>query len=472
MTSGPVVEKVDSRPSWRTQLGAVAGLLVLVGAAVLWGPSLFGADGRNGHGVDPVARFLFAVAVVLLVCHVFGELLRRWGQPAVLGEILGGLLLGPSALGLLWPDAVSWLFRPDVLTHLDRAAQLGLVVFMFLLGCELRTEQLRGPRVLAMVVTGSMGVPLLAGLGFALLAGRWLAGDGANRAAYVLFLGLALAITALPVLARILVDLGMDSTRVGVTALSAAALGDGVAWTVLAVILAATGASGTGDLATTGGLAVALVLFVVLCVRPALAALERRLRRRTASSDEQPGEHSSDQVLLALLMVGAIGFSAVTELIGLHPVIGAFLFGVAAPRSSPAVARISRRMQGFTITILLPLFFAGVGLRTSVGLLGTEVLAWLIFAAVLLLAIVTKFVGAAGGASLAGLPAREALQIGTLMNCRGITELVVATIGLQYGLISPLGFTILVLVAVITTAATGPLMRLFERRSPAGQMPI
>jgi Kef-type K+ transport system membrane component KefB len=170
-------------------------------------------------------------------------------------------------------------------------------------------------------------------------------------------------------------------------------------------------------------------------------------------------------------VVGAIAFSALTQMINLHPVIGAFLFGAAVPRNSGAVDRISHQLQGFTLTILLPLFFAGVGLVTSIGLLGSHPGHWLVFAGILIAAQVTKFVGAGGAARLAGLPGNQAVRLGVLMNCRGVTELVIATIGLQYGVINRLGFTILVLIAVITTAVTGPLMRYLIRRESADPTP-
>ncbi|MGW0809512.1 cation:proton antiporter [Nonomuraea sp. NPDC002799] len=449
MTSLPGAEPTAGRPATtsppgaapragrRAVLGACVGLVVLVGSIALWAP------GRSTP--DPVTKFLLAVAVILLASHACGELMRLVRQPPVLGEILGGLLLGPSALGAVWPEAVTWLFPADVLAALDKAAQLGLVVFMFLLGCELRTDRIRVPRILAATLVGGMGLPFLAGAAIALVAGPMLAGAGGVSPAYHLFFGLALAVTALPVLARILVDLGIERTRVGVLSLSSAAIGDGVAWLALTLILAGVGAGGTGDLWRTAALAVALMLVTYLCVRPALATLAART--------------DSARVLTIVLVVGATGFSALTQMIHLHPLIGAFLFGVAVPRGAPVVERVGEQLQGFTLMILLPLFFAGVGLKTAAGLIGAHPGHWLAALAILVLAQATKVVGAGGGALLAGLPGRQALQVGVLMNCRGVTELVIASIGLQYGLINQLGFTILVLVAIVTTALTGWLMR-------------
>jgi Kef-type K+ transport system membrane component KefB len=427
----------------RAWLGVGAGLLVLISAGAL---VVTGVAGTNSgpQPIDPVTRFLVAAALVLTVCHLFGGLMRRIGQPPVLGEIIGGLLLGPSALGLVWPGATAWLFPPVVITSLNTAAQLGLVVFMFLLGCGLRTDRIESKRMVAASVVGGMGLPFLVGTGIALATGTLLAGGSATRTSHALFFGLAMAITALPVLARILVELDIQHTKVGTLALSSAAIGDGVAWLTLTVILASVGAGGARA-TVTAFLALALVLATWLCLRPALAWLVERVR--------------SEQVLTVVLLAGAIGYAALTQTIHLHPLIGAFLFGVAVPRDCAAVDRIRQQLIGFTLMVLLPLFFAGVGLVTSIGLLGANAWHWLLFLGVVVAAQVTKFVGAGVATRLVGLPGREAVQLGVLMNCRGVTELVVATVGLQYGLVNGLGFTMLVLVAVITTAMTGPIMR-------------
>ncbi|GAB3717138.1 hypothetical protein GCM10027598_27680 [Amycolatopsis oliviviridis] len=402
--------------------------------------------------IEPITRFLLAVGAILLVSHFCGEVLRRLRQPPVLGEIVGGLLLGPSVLGLIWPEGGAWLFAPEVLSSLDKAAQLGLVVFMFLLGCELRTDRIERKSLVGAVVLGGMGLPFAAGIGVAFAASSVLAGAGAPTAGYVLFFALAMAITALPVLARILVDLKLERTGLGALSVTSTAIGDGVAWLTLTLILVGTGVQGGGNPLTTAILAVVLVVFTSLVVRRVLSAMVTRIE--------------SEKVMTVVLLVGALAFAVMTQILGLHALLGAFLFGTAVPRDCPLVERISEQLRGFTLVVLLPLFFALVGLSTSIGLLGTNVSHWLLFAGVLVVAQLTKFIGAGGAARLAGLPGNQAIQLGTLMNCRGVTELVVATIGLKYGLVNQLGFTMLVLVAVVTTAVTGPVMRFLTRREP------
>ncbi|WP_371784956.1 cation:proton antiporter [Streptosporangium subroseum] len=430
-----------------TAPGAAAGRVrwtLLLGLAALAGGLMLGVSaairqGDPGFAVDPVTRFLLAVALILIVSHLLGELMRWIGQPPVLGEIIGGIVIGKSVFGLLWPEAGAWVFQPDVLDSLNKIAQLGLVVFMFLLGCELRTDRIERRSTVAALVTGGTILPLVAGMGIAFLARSQFQGTSTSGT-YVLYFGLAMAITAVPVLARILVDLKLEHTRVGVLALSSAAAADGVAWVLLTLILA----DRSGALAQNVGYAVALVAFMMVCVRPALAALVPRIR--------------AERLLMMVLVTGAIAFAGLTQLMHLHPVVGAFLFGVAVPRDSPIVERISQQLQGFTLMVLLPLFFTGVGLSMSIGLLGSDAGHWLLFLAVLVVALLTKVVGTWAAARGAGLPRHEALQLGALMNCRGVTEIVVASIGLQAGVINELAFTILVLVAVVTTAMTKPIM--------------
>jgi Kef-type K+ transport system membrane component KefB len=449
----------EAATSYRGHRGGRRLLLIIGGALILIGPVVVGSSvlpravGDVAH-IDPLARFLIALALIVLLCHLMGGLLRKLGQPGVVGEILGGIVLGPSVFGALWPDGRAWIFPPGVVAALEMAAQLGLVTFMFMLGCELHVHHARVHRkAVGFVVAGGIGLPFAGGVAVAALAQPVLAGPVPYSVTYLLFFGLAVSITAVPVLAKILVDLRLDGQELGVVALTSAAISDGIAWLALTVILAATGTGGTGQIITTAGLAASLTAFVMFCVRPTLAWVLRYTTRYPAA----------DQLLLPLLLSGAIAFAAATHLIGLHPVIGAFLFGLAVPRGSAVVTRISRQLHGFTVLVLLPLFFAGVGLSTSLGLLKSPG-HWLLFGVVLLVAIVTKFAGATGGARLAGMPSNDALRLGALMNCRGVTELVVATIGLQSQIINTLGFTVLVLVALITTATTGPLMQLFGTR--------
>ncbi|MGW4648923.1 cation:proton antiporter domain-containing protein [Kitasatospora sp. NPDC004289] len=439
-----VISAAVPRSRWRGVVGAVS-VVALGGAA--WA--------RDGVS-DPLARFLVAAAVVVLTAHLLGALFRRFGQPQVVGEVVGGLLLGPSALGLLWPAGQQWLFTASVRQGLGSAADLGLAVFMFLVGCRIRPEELgaRGGALLGLGV-GSLLAPFLGGLGLALLLGDRLAG-GTRPAAEALFLGLALSVTALPVLARILAELRLTDRPHGQLALGAAALGDGVGWGALTVLLALLGGGRAGGAPLTLAALVVLLPAVRYGLRPALAALVDWAEREPESRSGQ---------LLSALLAGLLGLAALTQWLGLHPVVGALLFGAATPGGHPAVRRICRQLEGFTSAVLLPLFFVGVGLRTSAGAVLGDPVGWLLLLAVLAVAVGGKLLGAVLGTAVAGTPRAEGLRLGVLMNCRGVTELVVITIGHQAGLVNDLGATVLVLMAVLTTAATAPAYRLLERRA-------
>lgn len=398
---------------------------------------------------DPVAHFLLAVTVILLLCHVLGAAVQRLGQPPVIGEILGGLLLGPSVLGAASHHGYTWLFDAGVNSALGMAAQLGLVLFVFQIATELSVEPMGGDRrAIGLIVAGGMGVPFAAGMTIAACTGL-MAGSGHGKLAYVPFFGLALSITALPVLARVLLDLKLRETRPGTLSLASAAIGDGLAWGVLTVIL--TLSAGHGRQAWLNGLGMlGLAVVVVFGVRPGVARL-------VARAESGRGE----RFLLPALLVGTIGTAALTEITGLHPAVGAFLFGAIMPRRSPSVQRLTQQLQGFVLSVLLPLFFAGIGLSISLRTLGSSPGGWAVCAVVIVTAGAAKFAGATGGARSAGIPLDDALQIGALMNCRGVTELVVATAGYQSHLINDTGLAVLVLMALATTAVTAPLTRVF-----------
>jgi Kef-type K+ transport system membrane component KefB len=449
----------DARRGW-LKSGRWGNRLVVAGTAVLLAgllavgvPGLLRV-GSHTSGVSPVVRFLLALAVIALVCHLLGELFTRLRQPRVVGEIVGGLVLGPSVLGPLWPAGERWLFAPDMVTPLNLVAQLGLVTFMFLLGRDLVSSRIGArARTIWAVTAGSTVAPFVGGMLIAVFARPLIQGPAAHPAAVVLYFGLAVSITALPVLARILIDLKMDDSAVGRIALGSAAIGDASAWAVLALILAVTGIGGGAGVLTTVGLGVALLVLTQVFVRPLLAAIVRRA--------ERDGRHEA--MVLPILVAGAVAYAGFTQLIGLDAVIGAFLFGTAAPTGSAVVDRTTQQLAGFAVNVLLPVFFAGVGLAVHPQLLAGGAAHWLLAVGVLLVASLTKFGGASGAGRLAGLPRRDALRVGALVNCRGVTELVIAGVGLQYHLINTFGFTILVLVALVTTVMSGPLLRLLGR---------
>ncbi|MGC9670548.1 cation:proton antiporter [Planosporangium sp. 12N6] len=450
---------------WGIALATASLSLVLVVGA---GPSV---TRSLPYGAEPVTRLLAAVAVTVAVCHLCGALATRLRQPAVVGEIVGGLLLGPSALGALWPAAADWLFGGDVARTENMAAQLGLVMFMFLTGRELGASATRLPdRAIGKGVAGSIGLPAVVGVIAGLPLYPVFAGPDSGRVEFAIFFGLTIAVTALPVLARLLADTRATGSAAGRLAITCAAVGDGGGWLVLTALLAVR-ASGSGrQLALSVSLIVTVALLTVLVVRPGLARLVRRLERRSGSErarrpdgGSEPGagpdpERSADLVPM-LLAMGAIGFAAVTQLIGLHAAIGAFGFGAILPRHSAAVDRGVDRLRGFVGAVLLPLFFASAGLHTDLGTLGLDARHWWLLGLLLVVAAAPKILGGTLSARRIGLPAKQALYFGALMNCRGVTEIIIATVGMQNGLINGTGFTMLVLLALLTTATTAPLAR-------------
>ncbi len=396
---------------------------------------------------------LLQLCVILLLARLCGLLLRVLGQPMVIGEMAAGILLGPVVFGALAPQLHAQLFPPASLAALSSLSTLGVVLFMFIVGAELRSPGRggMGAQLKASLWVGlaSMVLPLALGLAIAPLLYPQLAPAGLAFWPFAMFLAVALSITAFPVLARILKDRAMTRSRVGQLALGAAAVVDACAWMVLALVLALGSAGGglADFLRISGGLAV-FVAVVFLVLKPAYAWLLHR---------QAPGAEPSEMVLAALL-IGLFGCAMVAEWLHLHTIFGAFLFGICLPRDDRLLHALEARITPLAVIVLLPVFFALAGLGTSAEAFAGAGLGAM--ALVLAAAMLGKIAGGAAGARMAGYDWRDSLATGSLMNARGLMELIVIKIGLEAGLIGPTLFTMLLVMALLTTAATGPLLNL------------
>ncbi|MDL4775328.1 MULTISPECIES: cation:proton antiporter [Thermomonosporaceae] len=398
------------------------------------------------------------LALILLAAAVFAALAKRVRQPAVMGEIVAGIALGPSVLGLLPGDLTGLLFPPSARPYLQVLAQVGLVLFMFGVGYGFSPSHLSGAGGRVMLVSlSSVALPFALGAGLAVLLNPWFDRSEMrvdDLLAPTLFLGAAMSITAFPVLARIITERGMQRDRLGSMALASAAFQDFLAWCVLAGVVAIVSAGGSWSLARTllGGAAFILVL--LWGVRPGLAWL---------LSPARPWA-GGDPVAATVLGCGLLASAWATHEIGLHAVFGAFLFGAVVPREhveahTPAVPeRIEQ-----TSLLLLPVFFTVTGLSVDFGRLGGR--GAVMVAAVIAVACAGKFAGGAGMARLTGETAGASLTLGVLLNTRGLTELVILNVGLGLGVLDSRLFTAMVIMALVTTLMTGPLLDLIHSRA-------
>ena len=406
----------------------------------------------------PHSLLLLQLVVILATARACGLLLRRFGQPQVIGDMAAGIVLGPIVFGALLPDFHAQLFAKDSLPALSALSTLGLVLFMFIVGAELRAPagvraQLKSAGLVAVL---SVLLPMVLGLAIAPWLYPELAPAGVGYWPFALFFATAMSITAFPVLARILKDRGMTRTPLGQLALGSAAIADVFAWILLALVVALIG-SGDGAPGfariTLGMLALAALVFGVL--RPLYAWLLRR-----GSIDGRP-----TPTMLAALLIGLFACAAATEWLQLHAVFGAFLFGACLPRDDRLLHYLVSRIEMLAVVALLPIFFALSGLNTTndafVGAgLGT-------LALIVAVAVVGKVVGGTAGARLGGHGWRDSLGTGALMNARGLMELIVIKVGLDAGLIGPQLFTMLLVMAIVTTLMTGPMLAWFARHPSA-----
>lgn len=398
--------------------------------------------------MDLLLTLLLQIAVVLAAARVMGWAFRRINQPQVVGEMVAGIALGPSLLGWLAPGASAALFPVESLGYLNALSQVGLVLFMFLVGLELDPRLLRGRGETALVTShASIIAPFLLGALLALYLYPQFSDASVRFPGFALFMGAAMSVTAFPVLARILTERNLLRTKVGAVTIACAAVDDVTAWCLLAVVIAIVRASGTAGVLLTLGGSVVFVLAMLFLVRPALRRLEAFAATR--------GRLTHDVFAVVMLMLLTSAWT--TEWLGIHALFGAFLFGAIMPKDRGLVRELTEKLESLTVVFLLPLFFAYTGLRTQIGLLDEAAL-WLDGLLVLLVAVAGKFGGSAVAARMTGLGWREAGALGILMNTRGLMELVILSIGLDLGVISPAIFVMMVLMAIATTFMTTPVL--------------
>jgi len=403
---------------------------------------------------EALPQLLLQVIVIIAATQLLGSLFKKIGQPSVIGETVAGIILGPSLLGLLFPRVFHFLFPVASLPNLRFLSQIGLILFMFIVGMELDTRLLRKQAFEALVIShASILIPFSLGVGLSLYLYGIYGGEQTDFFSFALFMGIAMSITAFPVLARIIRDRKLTDTRLGILAITCAASDDVTAWCLLALLIALI-RSGSG----MNGL---VIICMVLLYAFIMLVPVRLLLKKIQASYEQGkiGYNSLMAVMFTFLLLSAW----CTEVIGIHALFGAFLAGIVIPKNDTMQKRIIDRISDVSLVMLLPLFFVYTGLRTHAGVLNTGSL-WISFSLILICAVAGKFGGSTLVAKALGQSWRDSLSIGALMNTRGLMELIVLNIGYDMGILSTEIFSMMVLMALITTMMTSPLLDWIGRK--------
>ncbi len=444
--------------------GALMYLVVLWGSQQEGGRALAQPQSALGPWQDflqdlaqnlhhPLTVLLTQITAIIIVARAFGWLFHRIGQPAVMGEIIAGIALGPSLLGLYFPAVFEFLFPVESLGNLKILSQVGLIMFMFVVGMGIDWEVLKRKSFDALIISPvSVAFPFALGMLLALGLYRDFAPAGISFLAFSLFMGIAMSITAFPVLARILQERGIQETRLGVLAITCAAADDVTAWCILAAVIAMVKA---GSFHSALYIIALSLIYVVIMTRVVKPLLQRLAERHGTQS-------GGNKTLLVIAFLTLLFSSWVTEVIGIHALFGAFMAGAIMPGRDGIKRLLADRVEDFSLVLLLPLFFVFTGLRTQINLL-TDVHLWLLAGLIIAVAVIGKFVGSAVAARVVGQSWRDSLAIGALMNTRGLMELVVLNIGYDLRVLPPQIFTLMVIMALATTAMTGPALDAINR---------
>jgi len=401
---------------------------------------------------QPLSILILQILVIILTSRILGWIMSLINQPTVIGEILAGIMLGPSLLGLYFPDATTFIFPVESLGNLQFLSQIGLILFMFIIGMELDIGVLKQRAGAAVFISNSsIVVPFVLGAGLAYFLYESFAPPEAGFLPFALFLGIAMSITAFPVLARIVQERGITRTPMGMTAITCAAINDMTAWGILAVVVAIANATAVSGALLTILLSFLYVAVMLFLVRPLLNKVALKYTVRETISK------AIVAVVLSTMLISAY----ITEVIGIHALFGAFMAGVIIPDNVRFKQIMAEKIEDVSLVLLLPLFFVYTGLRTQIGLLNEPGL-WLTGLLVVAVAVTGKFAGSALAARYTGQSWKDSLSIGALMNTRGLIELIALNIGYDIGVLSPEIFTILVLMALVTTFMTGPALSLIN----------
>jgi Kef-type K+ transport system membrane component KefB len=403
------------------------------------------------------AAFFIAVAIVMLAARLLGQLFARFGQPRVMGEVTAGILLGPTLLGKVLPGVEAVIFPTDITPYIAVAANLGLIFYMFLVGLEIDPAQLKGRLTRAAVISnGSVTFAMLLGISVAVPI-YGLVGPDKPFLGFALFMGVTMSITAFPILARILVERRMIKRPLGATALACAAMDDVTAWFLIALASAVAAGGGGGGVLVKIGLVVVFAIFMFTAVR--------RVLNRASTAYDEAGRVPAGWIVA--IFAGVLVSAFITEAIGIAIIFGAFIMGAVMPRHAGLTEDVTHRIEDFVVTLLLPLFFAATGLRTNLFLLDRPAL-WLLTLALIAVAMTGKLFGATMLARFTGMSWKESTVVGTLMNTRGLTELIVLNLALEKGVISEALFASLVIMALFTTFLTGPLLKRLDPKNEFG----
>ncbi|MGC4101099.1 cation:proton antiporter domain-containing protein [Ferruginibacter sp.] len=398
----------------------------------------------------PLALLLAQIITIILVARLFGWICKKIGQPSVIGEIVAGIVLGPSLVGLYFPGFSAFLFPPQSLGNLQFLSQIGLILFMFVIGMELDLKVLKNKAHEAVVIShASIIIPFALGVGLAYFIYPGFAPAGINFASFALFTGISLSITAFPVLARIIQERGIHKTRLGTIVITCAAADDITAWCILAAVIAIVKAGSFISALYTIALAAAYVLLMIKIVRPFLKRV----------GDLYTSKEHLSKGIIALFFLTLIISAYTTEVIGIHALFGAFMAGAIMPQEARFRSMFTEKVEDIALVLLLPLFFVFTGLRTQIGLLN-DIYLWKITGLIILVAVTGKFLGSTLAARFVGQNWKNSLIIGALMNTRGLMELVVLNIGYDLGVLKPELFAMMVIMALVTTFMTGPALNI------------